>query len=89
MLASNEIDPEGWEVPVHLSLTKPILLAGVPREAAILMGTFGAAIGLYVTLWVAPGVLLAWVAMAVWAKHDQDGLKVLKRFWRQQRYYYG
>jgi type IV secretion system protein VirB3 len=89
MLGSNELDPDGWEAPVHNGIAKPILLGGIPREAAILLGSFTTAIGLYVTLWVLPGTLVAWVALAAWTKYDPDGMKILKRFWHQKRYYHG
>jgi len=36
----------GFEVPIHRSLTQQIMLAGVPREIAILNGTTVAAFGL-------------------------------------------
>ena len=35
---------EGFSVPVHRSLTQPILLGGAPREFAILNGTLAAAL---------------------------------------------
>ncbi len=35
---------EGFSVPVHRSLTQPILLGGAPREFAILNGTLGTAL---------------------------------------------
>jgi len=38
--------PEGYVLPLHTSLTRPILIGGVPRGFAILNGTFGAAIAL-------------------------------------------
>ena len=37
---------EGFEVPLHRSLTEPILLAGAPRAVAIVNGTIAAALGL-------------------------------------------
>ena len=43
----------GWSVPLHSSLTEPILLGGVPRGMAIALGTLAAAIGLGLQLWVA------------------------------------
>jgi type IV secretion system protein TrbD len=49
----------GFEVPVHRSLVEPILLAGAPRNVAILNGTIAAALGLGLQLW-APGLVL-WI----------------------------
>ncbi|OIQ87408.1 type IV secretory pathway, VirB3-like protein [mine drainage metagenome] len=58
----------GFSVPVHRSLTDPILLGGAPRTVAIANGTVAAAIALGLRLWV-PGLLL-WAlghGAAVWA----------------------
>ncbi len=87
MLGSNEIDPVGWEVPVQK--LEPILLGGVPRNTAILLGTLGGAFGFYITMWVLPGIIVLWVAMAIWAKDDPQGLDILKRYWHQKTHYYG
>jgi type IV secretion system protein TrbD len=38
-------EPEGYRLPLRTSLTRPILLGGVPRAFAILNATIGAAIG--------------------------------------------
>ena len=35
---------EGFEIPIHRSLTQPIMIGGVPREIAILNGTLSAAL---------------------------------------------
>jgi type IV secretory pathway TrbD component len=47
----------GFEVPLHRSLTEPILLAGAPRNIAILNGTIAAALGLGLQMWMA-GILV-------------------------------
>ena len=47
----------GFEVPLHRSLTEPILLAGAPRNIAILNGTIAAALGLGLQMWLA-GILV-------------------------------
>ncbi len=44
---------EGWSVPLHRSLTEPILMGGIPRGIAIALGTLAAAIGLGLQLWLA------------------------------------
>ena len=46
-------DIPGWSVPLHRSLTEPILRGGVPRGMAIALGTLAAAIGLGLQLWIA------------------------------------
>ena len=58
---------DGFEVPLHRSLTEPILLGGAPRTVAIANGTLAAAVGLGLQLWI-PGVVL-WIvghSLAVW-----------------------
>ena len=46
---------DGFEVPLHRSLTEPILLGGAPRTVAIANGTLAAAVGLGLRLWL-PGL---------------------------------
>ena len=41
----NDEVPDGYAMPLRTSLTRPILLGGVPRAFAILNATIGAAIG--------------------------------------------
>ena len=76
----------GYEVPLHRSLTEPILLAGAPRSFAILNGTLAAAIGLGLRLWIAG--LLIWIAghaIAVWVtRKDPEFLTVLSRHARHK-----
>ena len=71
----------GYEVPLHRSLTDPILIAGAPRNFVILNGTLAAAIGLGLRLWLAG--LLIWLighALAVWVtRKDPAFLTVLSR----------
>jgi len=43
--------PEGFAIPLHRSLTEPILMGGAPRTAAIMNGTIAAAFGLGLQLW--------------------------------------
>jgi len=77
---------EGFEVPLHRSLTEPILLAGAPRAIAIVNGTVAAAMGLGLRLWIA-GILL-WIvghSIAVFAaKRDPDFAQVITRHLRQR-----
>jgi len=79
---------EGFEVPLHRSLTEPILLAGAPRALAIVNGTVAAALGLGLRMWIA-GILL-WAAghtVAVFAaKRDPAFAEVLRRHLRQKAY---
>lgn len=78
--------PPGYEVVLHRSLTEPILLAGSPRNFAILNGTLAASIGLGLRLWLA-GVLIWLVghAIAVWVtRKDPAFLTVLSRHARHK-----
>ena len=71
----------GFEVPLHRSLTEPILLGGAPRTVAIANGTLAAAVGLGLQLWL-PGLGL-WVighSLAVWgARLDPQFMQVFSR----------
>lgn len=68
----------GFEIPLHRSLTEPILLGGAPRTVAIVNGTLAAAVGLGLQLWI-PGIAL-WIvghALAVWgARADAQFMQV-------------
>jgi type IV secretion system protein VirB3 len=79
---------EGYSVPVHRSLTEPMMMAGAPRGVAILNGTIAAAVGLGLQMWVA-GILL-WVigqAAAVYAaKKDPDFIEVGLRHLKHKGY---
>ena len=76
----------GYEVPMHRSLTEPVLIAGAPRSFAILNGTLSAAVGLGLRLWVAGLVLwFAGHALAVWVtRKDPAFLTVLSRHARHK-----
>ena len=74
----------GFHVPVHRSLTDPILLGGAPRTLAIANGTLGAAISLGLRLWLIGAVF--WIvghSLAVWgAKRDPLFVEVGRRHLR-------
>ena len=75
----------GFEVPLHRSLTEPILLGGAPRNVAILNGTLAAVVGLGLQLWI-PGLVL-WLfghSLAVWgARLDPQFLQGFARHIKQ------
>jgi type IV secretion system protein TrbD len=77
---------EGFEAPLHRSLTEPILLGGAPRGIAILNGTLAAALGLGLQVWLAG--LVFWLVghtLAVFAaKRDPEFATVLARHLRQK-----
>ena len=55
---------EGYEIPLHRSLTEVILLGGVPRTPAILLWTTSAAIGCGLQqIWVLPFAILMHVVL--------------------------
>jgi type IV secretion system protein TrbD len=72
---------EGYEIPLHRSLTEPILMAGAPRSAAIAIGTLAAAFALGLRLWL-PGLIL-WIvghsAAVMMARPDPDVMAVASR----------
>lgn len=81
----DDFDPiPGFSVPVHRSLTEPILLGGAPRALAIANGTLAAAVGLGLRLWLVG--LLIWAighGLAVWAaRHDPLFVDVVRRHLR-------
>jgi type IV secretion system protein TrbD len=81
--------PPGYSVPVHRSLTTPILLAGAPRLATIVNGTLAAALGIGLQLWVV-GLIFWIVAQGICvlaARRDPQFTEVLVRHIRQKAYY--
>jgi len=77
---------EGYEVPLHRSLTEPILLGGAPRAIAIANGTLAAAIGLGLRLWLPSFALwLIGHALSVWgARLDPQFVAVIARHIKQR-----
>jgi len=76
----------GFEVVLHRALTEPILIAGAPRNFAILNGTLAAAIGLGLRVWLAGALIwLIGQAIAVWVtRKDPAFLTVLSRHARHK-----
>ena len=72
---------DGFEMPLHRSLTEPIFMAGAPRAVAIVNGTLAAAVGIGLRLWLV-GIALgvAGHVLAVWgAKADPQFMDVFAR----------
>lgn len=78
----NDDEPDGYAMPLRTSLTRPILLGGVPRAFAILSATIGAAIGfglqqpfIGLPLWAVLQGAAAWAAardpwfLETWPRH--------------------
>lgn len=78
-------DP-GLEIPLHRSLTQPILMAGLPRNLALLLWTATAAfaLGLH-QLWVLPLAVLLHVVFAAMARRDPFFFDVIVRAVGQRR----
>ena len=75
-------EPDGYALPLRASLTRPILLGGVPRAFAILNATIGAAIAfglqqplIGLPLWAVLQGAAAWAAardpwfLDTWPRH--------------------
>ena len=79
---------EGFEVPIHRSLTQVIMIAGAPRAVTILNGTLTAALVLgFHSMWGLPiGGLLHFGSVAL-AKEDPHFLETFRRQIKQKRYY--
>ena len=79
---------DGYSIPIHRSLTEPIMMAGAPRGIAILNGTIAAAVGLGLQMWVA-GIILFMIghAGAVYAaKKDPKFVEVGVRHLKHKAY---
>jgi type IV secretion system protein VirB3 len=77
---------EGFEVPVHRSLTEPMLLAGLPRSLGLILwtGTATFAFGLH-QIWVLPISLALHAVFAAAAKRDPHFFDVFLRAVRASR----
>ena len=78
----------GFSIPIHQSLTQPILLAGVPREIAIINSTIGAAVTLGLQSFYALPIclLVHWGAIFL-AKKDPYFFTVIKRHLQKKKFY--
>jgi type IV secretion system protein VirB2 len=78
-----------FHVPLHRSLTEPLLLMGVPREFAILNVTCATALflGLHSWLGLPLGLLIHGLAM-LGARKDPYFLEVFRRHLRWQDFYH-
>ena len=77
--------PEGYEIPVHRSLTEPMLMGGVPRKFAIILGTFTAALVMGLgSVWVLPLSFAAYLGMVSACKADPEIEQVFLEHWNQR-----
>ena len=79
---------EGFEVPIHRSLTQVLMIAGAPREITIVNGTLTAALvlGLHSLIGLPVGLGLHLLAVAI-TKRDPQFFATFRRQLRQRRYY--
>lgn len=79
---------EGFEIPIHRSLTQTILLGGVPREIAIINGTLMAVLilGLHSFSGFPVGIVIHLFCLAL-AKKDPQFFETFRRQVKQKRYY--
>lgn len=79
---------DGFEIPIHRSLTEQILLGGVPRQIALMNGTLAAALGLGLQSWFSiPISLLIHILAVIVTKRDAQFFDCFKRHIRQKQYY--
>ena len=81
-----EPDTPGLEVPLHRSLTQPILLAGLPRSLELLLWTTTGAftLGLH-QIWVLPIAVVLHGVFAAMARRDPYFFDVITRAVGQRR----
>jgi type IV secretory pathway TrbD component len=87
MSQSDDFIPPGWEVPVHRSLTQPLLRAGLPPTLAIVIWSISAGAAFaYSQIWVVPIGALVHVACARLTRHDPYFFQILPQaIWGQNR----
>ena len=74
--------------PIRQSLTNQILLAGVPRNIALLNGTLAAALGLGMQTWFAVPICIAiHIIAAAGTKKDPQFFDCFKRHINQKSVY--
>ena len=80
---------EGFEIPIHRSLTQTIMIAGAPREVTIINGTLTAAIvlGMQSLIGLPVGLAIQALAVAI-SKHDPQFFATFRRQVRQRRFYF-
>ena len=76
---------EGFEIPLHIALTQPVLMGGAPRTFAILNGTLALVVGMGLHLWWLGfpfGAALHTAAMLM-SKRDPHWFDVFRHHLRQ------
>ncbi len=87
-LAGYGDDPPGYRVPVHNSLTKQLMLGGVPRGIAIINWTFCIALSMPLRTWYAiPLSLFIHAVCFAAARRDPDFFNVIRRSVHYKSFY--
>ena len=87
-LAEYDNAPPGYRVPVHNSLTRQLMLGGVPRGIAISNWTFCIALSMPLRTWYAiPLSLFIHMVCYAVAKRDPDFFNVVRRTIRYKSFY--
>lgn len=76
--------PQGFEIPIHRSITRPIFWGGVPRNlliSEILVGILGA---VFFKTWIIP--VLAVISHFIFRYLGQKDPQFLEVFWRSKDY---
>lgn len=82
------MENDGFEVPVHRSVTEPILVAGVPREVMIINLTAAGVFILGIHIWLSAPIFLIIHWVAVYAtKKDAQFFEAFLRHLQQKSYY--
>ncbi len=82
------METPGYRIPLHQSLTTPILLAGLPRRLAILHTTIAAAVVLGLQeIYLLPVFLVTHLLAMLLTKHDAYFFEVILRHLRKKLYY--
>ena len=81
-------DIDGYEVPLHVALTQPVLMGGAPRAFAILNGTLALVIGMGLHLWWLgfPAGAALHAAAVLMTKRDAHWFDIFRRHLRQPIY---
>ncbi|MEI7668453.1 MAG: VirB3 family type IV secretion system protein [Pseudomonadota bacterium] len=85
---NNDEDVEGYEVPIYRSLTAPVLLMGLPRNAMIAVGVILAAttLGLH-TVYGIPVCFALYFGLRYFVKKDDKAIEVLIRGAKHKIFY--
>lgn len=79
---------DGYRIPLHRSLTSPMMLGGAPRRFAILNATLAAAIGFGLQAYYClPLFVVTHCVGVILAKQDPDFFDVLIRAIKKRAFY--